>query len=180
MHPDYLLGSKPWDGPKSLHEFLDLSGYDESATEELKKLIPEYPLHILDLNEENDYSRFHTSLRTVLELYACRVDKGKFLNYVKTHEECRHLDVETYEIIGKLLNSEKLQETKEMIGEGEEERDMYDVIGELIEDGRVEGSARQMIAIVNSLMEKLHCTLEEACEFAGKSVEEYRRAKELL
>ncbi|MDE5746099.1 MAG: Rpn family recombination-promoting nuclease/putative transposase [Acetatifactor sp.] len=181
-------GSKPWDGPKSLHEFLDFSGYDESATEELKKLIPEYPLHILDLNEENDYSRFHTSLRTVLELYARQVDKGQFMNYVKTHKECRHLDVETYEIIGKLLNSEKLWETQEMIGEGEEERDMYDVIGELIEDGRAEGriqgkaegSAHQMIAIINSLMEKLHCTLEEACEFAGKSVEEYRRAEELL
>lgn len=181
-------GSESWDGPRSLHEFLDFSGYDESVTEELKKLIPEYPLHILDLNRENDYSGFRTSLRTVFELYACRTDKGRFLDYVKTHEECCHLDVETYEIIGKLISSAKLQEAQEKMEEGEEEQDMYDVIGELIEDGRAEGrmqgrdegSASQMIAIIGCMMEKLHCTLEEACEIAGKTVEEYRQARELV
>ncbi len=29
-------------------------------------------------------------------------------------------------------------------------------------------------------MEKLHCTLEEACDIAGQSIEEYKQAGELL
>lgn len=180
-------GNKPWNGPRSLHEFLDFSGYDENVAEELKKLIPEYPLHILDLNAENDYSRFQTSLRTVFELYARRTDKGQFLDYVKNHEECRHLDVESYEIIGKLINSGKLQQEQMKTEKEEEEQDMYDVIEELIKDGRAEGrlegqkeKASELIAIIGNLMKNLHCSLEEACEFAGKTVEEYRHASELL
>lgn len=102
------------------------------------------------------------------------------VDYVKTHEECRHLDVETYGVIGKLINSAKLQEAQEKTEESEGEQDMNDVIGELVEDGRAEGSASQMIAIIGSMMEKLHCTLEEACEIAGKTVEEYRQARELV
>lgn len=180
-------GSKPWDGPRSLHEFLDFSGYEENVTEELKKLIPEYPLHILDLNAENDYSGFRTSLRTVFELYARRTDKGLFLDYVKSHEECHHLDVETYEIIGKLINSTELQQEQGKAQKGEEEQDMYNVIEELIKDGREEGRheerierAKQLTTIISNLMKNLHCSLEEACEFAGKTVEEYRQASELL
>lgn len=180
-------GSEPWDGPRSLHEFLDFTGDDEDKAEELRKLIPEYPLHILDLNESNDYSVFRTQLRTVFELYACRTDKRRFLDYVKTHEECRHLDVETCEVIGKLINSARLQEAQEKMEKREGEQDMYDVIGELIEDGRAEGLkqgktevASQMVSIIGSMMDKLHCTLEEACEIAGKTLEEYRQARELI
>ena len=180
-------GSKPWDGPRSLHEFLDFSGYEKNVAEELKKLIPEYPLHILDLNAENDYSRFRTSLRTVFELYARRTDKGLFLDYVKSHEECRHLDAETYEIIGKLINSTELQQEQGKAQKGKEEQDMYDVIKELIKDGREEGRheerierAKQLTSIISNLMKNLHCSLDEACEFAGKTVEEYRQARELL
>ena len=183
-------GSKPWDGPRSLHEFLDFSGYGESVAEELKKLIPEYPLHILNLNEENDYSRFQTALRTVFELYACRADKGRLLNYIKTHEECCHLDMETYEVIGKLTGAEKLWEIQEEAGE-EEEQDMWKALEDLIEDGKAEGrtegiiegkidQANQLTSIIGNMMEKLHCTLEEACEIAGRPLEEYKQAKELL
>ena len=184
-------GNKTWNGPRSLHEFLDFSGYDENVAEELKKLIPEYPLHILDLNAENDYSGFQTSLRTVFELYARRTDKGQFLDYVKNHEECRHLDVETYEIIGKLINSKRLQKVQEKIKREEEEQDMYDVFEEIFKDAKEKAMqefkaeekterAKQLTTIIRNLMKNLHCSLEEACEFAGKTVEEYRQASELL
>lgn len=177
-------GSKPWDGPRSLHEFLDFSGYDEGVEEELKKLIPEYPLHILDLNEENDYSGFHTPLRTVFELYARRTDKGQFLDYIKDHEECHHLDGETYEVIGKLIGVEKLRKMQEKEKAAEkEEQDMWKAVEDLIEDGKAEGrleKANLLVSIIGSMMEKLHCTLEEACEIAGQSLEEYREAEKLL
>ena len=186
-------GNKPWDGPKSLHEFIDFGRYDKRLAEEIKKLVPEYPLHILNLNEKNDYSVFHTSLRTVFELYACRADKGEFADYVKTHKECRRLDTETYEIIGKLMGAVRLSKIQEKAEGEEEQQDMWKAIEDLIEDGKAEGKregkiegkqegridkASQLISIIGSIMEKLHCTLEEACEIAGQSVEEYRQARE--
>lgn len=181
-----IYWGKHWDGPRSLHDFLDFSGYGECVAEKLKKLIPEYPLHILNLNEENDYSGFRTPLRTVFELYACRADKRRFLDYVNTHEECRHLDVETYRIIRELIGMEKLRKMQDKL-EGEEEQDMWRAVEDLIEDGRTEGrtegkieKANQLISIIGNMMEKLHCTLEEACEIAGQSIEEYKQARELL
>ena len=184
-----IYWGRHWDGPRSLHEFLNFSGYSECVAEEFKKLIPEYPLHILNLNEENDYSRFQTPLRTVFELYACRADKGRFLDYVNTHEECRHLDVETYEIIRELIGMARLRKLRDKSEEQEEQekQDMWKAVEDLIEEGRTEGrtegkieKAGQLISIISNMMEKLHCTLEEACEIAGQSVEEYRQAKELF
>lgn len=177
-----IYWGKHWDGPRSLHEFLDFSGYGECVAEEFKKLIPEYPLHILNLNEENDYSGFQTPLRTVFELYARRSDKGHFLDYIKSHEECHHLDVETYEVIRELIGIAKLRKMGDKL-EGEEEQDMWKAVEDLIEDGRTEGKiekANQLISIIGNMMEKLHCTLEEACEIAGQSIEEYKQARELL
>lgn len=173
-------GSEPWDGPRSLHEILDFSGMAEDMVQGLKKLIPEYPLHILDLNETNDYSGFCTPLRTVFELYARRSDKQQFLEYVKEHEECRHLDVETHEVIKQLMGASKLRSLQDKTEEEEEEQDMWKAIEDLIEEGRQTGEANQIIAIIDSMMEKLHCTLEEACEYAGKTLEEYRQAKALV
>lgn len=188
-------GDRPWDGPRSLHELLDFGGIREDAAQELKKLIPEYPLHILDLNESNDYSCFKTSLRTVFELYARRSDKREFLDYIADHKECHCLDMETHEVIGQLMGMTKLRSLQREAEEGERQ-DMWKAIEDLIEDGRQEGiqegrqegkregrqagEASQIISIIDSMMEKLHCTLEEACEYAGKTPEDYRQAKSLL
>ncbi len=180
-------GNKPWDGPKSLHEFIDFGKYDRRLAEEFKRLVPEYPLHILNLNEKKDYSEFHTPLRTVFELYACRTDKGRFLDYIKTHEECRHLDADTYEIIGKLTGVAKLSKLQGKKENKQGGQDMWKALEDLIEDGKATGKregeidkANQLISIIGNIMQKLHCTLEEACEIAGQSLEEYRQAKEYL
>lgn len=128
--------------------------------------------------------RFRTSLRTVFELYACRSDKGQLMDYVKNHEECRHLDAETHEVIRQLMGAAELQGLQKQSEKREEKQDMWKAIEDLIEDGRQEGrqtgEARQLISIIDSVMEKLHCPLEEACEIAGKTPEDYRQARSLL
>ena len=112
------------------------------------------------------------------------------MDYVNTHEECHHLDLETYEIIRELIGIAKLRKMRDKLEE-EEEQDMWKAVEDLIEEGRTEGriegrtegkieKANQLISIIGNMMEKLHCTLEEACEIAGQSVEEYRQAREQL
>lgn len=130
-------GNGPWDGPRSLHELLDFGGADPDIALELKRLVPECPLRILDLNGTNDYSGFCTSLRTVFELYARRTDKGQFMEYVESHEECRHLDEETYRVIGQMIGSKTLQKIVNKQKDNKEEQDMCQAIEDLIADGKV-------------------------------------------
>ena len=167
-------GKEPWDGPRSLHDFLDFGDGDETLHEKLKRLVPEYPLHILDLNTVTDYSAFRTELRTVFEMYRCRKDKKAFREYIESHEECRHLDEESCRIIGRLTNSEKLLSNIEKYGR--EEENMESVIDELIEDGRLEGFEEgKMQGISQGISQGVNQgirVLVETCRDFGKSREE--------
>lgn len=169
-------GSGSWDGPRNLHELLDFGGAESETAGELKRLVPECPLHILDLNEVRDYSGFQTPLRTVFELYARRTDRGQFMEYVRSHEECRHLDQETYRVIGQMIGSKALQQMKSGREKDKEEQDMCDIIEDLIADGKAEGKVEERKRIIGSLMEKLCCSLEEACDVAGIPMEEYQQS----
>lgn len=102
---------------------------------------------------------------------------------MKTHEECRHLDVETYDVIGKLIGAGRLQRQTDK-GESGEEQDMCKAIDDLIEDGRAEGKlegraegrAEEIIAsgrdfgltetdILAKLQQKLNMTAQKAREY---------------
>lgn len=87
------------------------------------------------------------------------------------HEECRHLDVETYEVIGKLIGTSRLQQQAAK-KESEEEQDMCKAIEDLIEDGRVEGFIESCkdfgLAekdILAKLQQKLNMTAQKAQEY---------------
>lgn len=174
-------GKEPWDGPRSLHDLLDFGNGDTGLKKELEKLVPEYPLHILDLNAVTDYSKFRTELRTVFELYRLRNDKKEFKEYVEGHKECRHLDEESYRMIGRLTNSERL--LLKAGKEGREEENMSSVIEELIEDGRLEGLQEGISQGMKALIEayrELGCTKEETvaklmekCTLSRSEAEKY-------
>lgn len=174
-------GQETWDGPKSLHEFIDFTYDDPADIERIKQITPEYPLLILDLSQEQDYSVFRTELKTVFELYSLRESKEKLYDYVENHEECDHLDEETYQMIGILVNEDHLLNKAEEYKNEKGEIGMCKAIRELMEDareeGREEGREEELISIVNYIRAKLECELEEACEIIGKSVEEYKRAQ---
>ncbi|MBD5514951.1 MAG: hypothetical protein HDR06_09930 [Lachnospiraceae bacterium] len=143
LHPVITLvvywGDEPWHGAKSLHDILDF-GADPVLAQEMKQLVPEYPLHFLNLSEEHNYNGYRTELRTLFELYNRRKDKTAFACYVKEHDECSHLDAETYWALGVLLNSKKL---KALTPRSErKEHYMSNVIDEIWEDAREEGLQR--------------------------------------
>lgn len=178
-------GKEPWDGPRSLHDFLHFGSEDIRLQNELKKLVPEYPLHILDLNAVTDYSKFRTELRTVFELYRCRNDKKKFREYVEGYEECRHLDEESCWIIGRFTNAEKLLTKSDKNKKEEKDMDIGSAIWDIREEGVQEGISQGIIEtckefgcskeeIVLKLMKKLSMSQNEA----EKCVEERDFSKE--
>ena len=53
----FYVGSKPWDGPKSVHDMLDIP---EDMKEWAKVFIPDYQMHIIDARHltEEEINRF--------------------------------------------------------------------------------------------------------------------------
>ena len=111
LHPVITLivywGEDEWQDAKSLHDILDF-GTDPILAQEIKQLIPEYPLHFLNLSEVHNYSHYRTELRTLFELYDRRKDKTAFTQYVNEHDECKHMDPETYWALRILVNTPQL------------------------------------------------------------------------
>lgn len=118
----------------------------------LKKYVADYPVHFLNLSEMRDYRYFHTELRTLFELYARRNQKKEFSEYLEEH--AGKIDAETCWALGQLTNSEELQNY--VPKEREEKKDMCRAITELIADGRAEGKAEGLKALVRTLKEVFH------------------------
>ncbi len=102
-------GEENWQGSKSLHDIINF-GEDVVLAEELK---------------------------TLFELYDRRNDKAAFRTYLEDHEECRHLDAETFEALRTLTHAKELKHYQ--LQEEEETTDMCKAITDLIADGREEG-----------------------------------------
>lgn len=129
-------GDETWQGAKSLHDLINF-GEDNILAEKLKKFIPEYPLHFIDLSNLDHYEYFHTELKTLLELYSRRQDKHSFLEYLENHDECKNMDNETFRVLGTLTHSKELKNYRPQ--NQTEDFDMCRAITELIEDGKKEG-----------------------------------------
>lgn len=181
LYPVFTLiiywGNEEWTGAKSLHELLNFGIDNEELQNDFKALVPEYPLHFLDLNNPDILPLFQTELRTLFSLYIRRGNKEEFFSYLESHEECRHMDEETCFILGVLTGSKELEQyiqNTEM-----EEMDMSNAITELIEDGRREGILQGTHAMIETckefglsreetrsrVMEKLSCTEEESRKY---------------
>ena len=85
LHPVQTLviyfGSKPWDGPRSLKEMLDLPEGME------KTFLNDYRLDLLVPEEIEDFTKFHTQLGPVLEVMKVMEDRGKMAELMEKKSE---------------------------------------------------------------------------------------------
>ncbi len=124
-----------WKGAGTFHEMLDFSG-----VEEMKDLVPDFRMNIVNMDKLEDLERVFTDqdVKDVVSLFQARSDKTKFKSYVDEHGKDIHS--ESMEMVNTLIKSAELQnymmENKEKKGD---DADMCSAITELIEDGRAEG-----------------------------------------
>ena len=149
LHPVITLivywGDDHWTGARSLHDMIDF-GKDDILAKELKKLVPEYPLHFLNLSEIHDYKNFQTELRLLFELYDRRNNKKEFQKYLCNHEACSQMDMETYQTLGILTGMKEL--TNNTILKKEADTNMWKAIEDLITDGKTEGRLEALFELV--------------------------------
>lgn len=142
-------GEERWKGPRSLHEMICFNTPEMSMGEELKKLIPQYPLHLLDLSEFHHFEYFKTELRPLFELYQKRNDRKAFMEYLKADGGGRSMDDESWYLLGQLTHSRDIHKlVKEKKSEMEEEKDMCKAIEDLKNEGRAEGRAECIIDLL--------------------------------
>jgi len=144
-------GKEEWDGPRNLHDMIDWG----IESEEMKILVPEYPIHFLNLSKVEHPEYFKTELRPFLELYKYRDNKEAFVNYIKNNKESEKMDSESWDILGKVTNSPKLiSKLKNKAEESKEEKGkVCRALQEYYNDGIAEGKADSVIELLSELGE---------------------------
>lgn len=141
----FYYADNKWDGPTDLHSMFPSS--DEPFINDiLKKIIPNYHLNLLDINEFSGSDLLHTDLLFAFNLVKLKKDKQAFYKYLMEHKHYfQHVDEETAYALGALLHSEALaKKISNEQGMGldhhkKEDINMCQALEELLEDSRLEG-----------------------------------------
>ncbi|MCI6005968.1 MAG: transposase [Blautia sp.] len=130
------FGEKPWDGPVTLREMLNLDGIPG----ELRELVADYPIHVLEVRRYRNIHYFHTDLQLVFGFLQNAENKENLREYVSQHrQEFENLPQDTYDMIEIMSDSGKLQTLKQKYQTHGGEINMCKAIDDMIEDGRKEG-----------------------------------------
>lgn len=175
----FYYGDKPWDGSVDLHGLLKKSENSELEVM-IRKLIPNYHINLLDVNQIEDTSVYKTDLQTILEMLKYRRDKERMQKYVQEHEGYfRHVDRDTYNVLRVLLKAEKQMDE---ITKQEKKVDMCQALQEIFDDGRNEGfiqgreqGRKEFIELLAELVHDGVFSMKQAAEKAGKSEDEFRK-----
>ncbi len=182
------LGEEPWDGPRSLRDMMDFG----DDTGDMSEQFADYPFRLYCVNEEHDFSVFHTQLRSVFELLPLRKDKKRLLMKLTEDEAYSHMDEDSLEFLSVLMDNPAIWKNrnkykKSMMNSSNNEQEEYDMcqaIRELIEDGKQEGIKEGRIDAlkhsVENLMKSLSISLEKACKLLGSSQEDYENLCQLV
>ncbi len=165
-------GKEPWDGPTCLKDMMDMEAYSP----ELRGMIADYPIHLLEVRRLADLKVFHTDVQYVFGFLQHEHSKEKLASYIEEHEEVFHnLSEDAYDMISVMTHSRELREMREMHREGGE-NDMCQAIKDMIEDGRAEGRKEGRMegqeSTIFSLLKKALITVEIAAEELGMTVAE--------
>lgn len=147
-------GKKPWDGPCSLYDMMELD-HTWDGFEEIKDFLPSYRIHVVDVRNIKELNRFQTGLQQVFSMLKYNSDKQKLYDYATNNrEEIRNLGDDAMAVMLALLGEQKrlLKIFEEL--KGEENKDMCVAIDELIEDGKAEGESRMADLVAALLSDK--------------------------
>ncbi len=125
-------GEDKWHGPRSLKDMIDF-GEDGELW---KQLFSDYQMKLICLNEMDDFSQFHSSLKQLFQLLAFRRDKKKLKQLLEEDASYQDMDEETADVVSTLMGVEKEMAKKD---NGEEGYNMCTAIKEMLEDSRLEG-----------------------------------------
>lgn len=179
------FGVKPWDGPLSLHEMMDIS---DPA---IKNLVSDYQVHLIDPARmiPKELEKFSSSLKEVLGYIKYSGDKEQLSAFIRRNQK---IEIEQEA----LLVIKTITKTPLKVPEQEEKIDMCkaidDMIKENMEIGRMEGRAEGMavgetrgryqgeIVAFSKLIRAGKLTIREAADMTGMTEKVFLREMEKI
>ena len=171
------FGADDWDGPRCLSDMM------EPFPAEIVKYINDYTLNLIVPKEIEDFSRFSTELKNVLQFIASSEAKAA-IRALSTDTSYEHLSVETVSLINECTRAGI------PIKEGEKEVNMCKGMQELFveeraegraegrEEGRVEGRAEGREIMIFELVQDGDYSIQQAAKKLGISVTEFEQRME--
>lgn len=133
------FGSKPWDGPRNLRQMLDMDGIPS----ELRNLIVDYPIHVLEVRRFEHIENFQTDLQIVFGFLQNCEKKDSLKDYVHAHQnQLENLDQEAYDLISVMSHSKELKTIKQKVKTKPGGIDMCQGIKDMIKEGEERGEKR--------------------------------------
>ena len=143
-------GREPWDGPKSLHEMLDMEGLPEK----MRALVVDYPMHLVDIRRLENTNVFKTDVKQVFDFIRCSGDKQKLLELVQSDGHFKQMEEDAYEVVTNYVRAEELIQVKEEYSREDGRIDMCQALKELLADERMEGREEGRKSIVIKMVQK--------------------------
>ena len=144
-------GKDEWDGPRSLHEMLDM----DEVPVELRELVEDYHLHLVDIRRLADTDVFKTDVKQVFDFIRCSGNKQELRGLVEKDESFRHMEEDAYEVVTQYVKAEELIQVKEEYRGEDGKVDMCQALKELLQDERMEGREEGHSAAVKSIVIKM-------------------------
>ena len=186
-------GKEAWDGPRSLKDMMDFG----SDPDQMSRYFTDYPMKLFCVNEEQDFSCFHTELRQLFTMISSRKD-WKRLRRLAESEDYRNLSADTAEAIAVVLgwsDPKEIQMKYEEKGKGVNmckaledlltiEREKGEKLGieqgieQGIERGIAQGIERGIEQNAYNMiwnMQEEGIELDRICRISGKTAEEVQQ-----
>ena len=162
------LGSKTWDGPRSIHDMLDRS---YSA---ILDFVADYKINLIQPGRIDDFSQFKTSLGEVLHVMKLLEDKQEMEKLLQTDPAFKRMDRETAEMISTYAGL-KLESNLEEDDKVDMCKAWADQRMEGVEEGRKQGMAEGLVS--GELLNQIKMVVNKIKK--GKTPEETVDALEL-
>ena len=104
-----LYFGKHWDGPRNLKDLLDLEG----MLPEVRELLADYPVHVIEVGNYPYAEAFRTALKLVFGFVQDADDKEKLQAFARAEEEAlSELAEDAYDLISVMTGTEELDRIK--------------------------------------------------------------------
>ena len=160
-----LYFGKHWDGPRNLKDLLDLEG----MLPEVRELLADYPVHVIEVGNYPYAEAFRTDLKLVFGFVQNADDKEKLRAFARAEEEAlSELAEDAYDLISVMTGTEELDRIKKEKQERKGKVNMCKAIDDMLADAREEGRERGRSEMMNGMQEMIADAREEGRE-AGRS-----------
>lgn len=160
-------GEKEWDAPTDIYGMIGKSKL-ENEFYSITDLVPNYKINLLDISQLKETQRFKTDLQIVFRMLQYKENKNELFKYIRENEDFfRGVDIETYNVIRVLLNSQKQFKEIRKLKNQERSIDMCKALEEFYNEGVELGINQGIQAFVEVLKELCipkDCVVEKLIE----------------